>query len=408
MTRPSRTWRFLLALAAQNVTIFGRHYFGTAGIPWDFSMAYYAMVAFWTSLVRDGLYPQWLPFQQMGYPFALQIQSGMNYLPLWILPALSIPYTLRAAIVVQEMHVLAGAIGMFVLARHVHGSKREALVAAVAFQCFGGFYSNAEHVDIVRAFAWAPWLLYVFALDRSAMSPLPARAWFIPPVLWFFLTAAYPGNVIAGGVVIGLYLVLQGVDLFRSGLAPVRVAATGARVVALALIGLGLASVHLGPIVLFRDQFVRAAPSPALPRFGVWVEHMPGLFLSNATLPGEISMTSTFVTMPVLVFASLASWASITRLWVLVAVGLAAVVLAAGEATPVDPFLRSLVPTLGLSRFPSSDYRVFVALPLMLLAVAGARDAAAARFGARSLLLRAVFIAAWFVWASPPCTRTAA
>ena len=82
------------------------------------------MVAFWTAVVRDGVFPQWIPFQQMGYPFALQMQSGMNYLPLWIFPALNLPYTLRAAIVFQCLHVLVGAIGMFLLARHVQQSRR--------------------------------------------------------------------------------------------------------------------------------------------------------------------------------------------------------------------------------------------------------------------------------------------
>ncbi len=37
-------------------------------------------------------------------------------------------------------------------------------LGAFVFQFFGGFYSNAEHVDIIRAFALTPWLLYSFHL----------------------------------------------------------------------------------------------------------------------------------------------------------------------------------------------------------------------------------------------------
>lgn len=110
-------WPFLLALVLQNLAIFRGHYFNGAGFPWDFSIAYYAMVAFWTTAVGGGTFPQWMPFQQMGYPFALQLQAGMNYLPLWAFPLFKIPYTLHAAVVFQCLHILFGSVGMFLLAR---------------------------------------------------------------------------------------------------------------------------------------------------------------------------------------------------------------------------------------------------------------------------------------------------
>ena len=286
--RPARDGPYLLLLVIQNVTVYWGHYFRGVGFPWDFSMSYYAMVAFWTAAVRQGVFPQWVPFQQMGYPFGLQLQSGMNYLPLWIYPALNIPYTLHAAIVLQCVHVLAGSVGMFTLARQLHESRRYALVAAVAFQFFGGFYSNAEHVDIVRAFAYAPWLLYVFSLDRAATAPLPRRAMLIPPVLYLFLTGAYPGNVIAGGVIIPLFVGLQLLDTCVRGARASGLVPLAARLAGLSLLGCGMAILQLGPVWLFREQFVRAETLVAVPRVGLWLEHLPGLFLSNKTLPGEI------------------------------------------------------------------------------------------------------------------------
>ena len=289
----ARQWPFLAVLAAQNVVVYRAHYFGSAGIPWDFSMAYYAMVAFWTAVVRDGVFPQWIPFQQMGYPFGLQVQSGMNYLPLWIFPALNLQYTLRAAIIFQCLHVLVGAIGMFLLARQVQQSRGLALVAGLAFQCFGGFYSNAEHVDIVRAFAYAPWLLYVYSLDRTTTAKLPRRTMLIPLVLYLFLTGSYPGNVISAGVIIPLLVGLQLLDALIGGARPRHVISIATRIVGLSVLGCSMASVHLGPLVLFREQFVRGEPLLTAPRIGLWFEHLPGLFLSNASLPGEISMTST-------------------------------------------------------------------------------------------------------------------
>ena len=83
--------RAFVPLLIQNLIVYAGHYFGNVGFPWDFSMSYYAMVAFWTTAVGQGVYPQWLPFQQTGYPFALQLQSGIDYLPFWLFPLTTIP-----------------------------------------------------------------------------------------------------------------------------------------------------------------------------------------------------------------------------------------------------------------------------------------------------------------------------
>lgn len=393
-----RSWPHLLALAAQNLGIYWAHYFSTAGIPWDFSMAYYAMVAFWTSTVREGVVPQWLPFQQMGYPFALQAQSGMTYLPFWIFPALNVPYTLRAAIVFQCLHVLLGSAGMFMLSRQWLGSRRLALIAGVAFQCFGGFYSNAEHPDIVRAFAYAPWLLYAFSVGTVPTARLPRRAMLIPPVLYLFLTGAYPGNVIAAGVVLGIFVFLQLAQAAITGTPPVRLAGLTARLAGLGLLGCGMASVHLGPLTLFREHYSRGEPLLGAARFGLGLDHLPGLFLTNATLPGEVSMTSTYVTLPIVILACFAPLAAIRKYWVLAAVAAASALLAAGDLFALGPFLRALFPLLGLSRFPSSDYRVFVAIPLILFGVAGLRAASDTPLSRASLAGRSLFCLTWVAW----------
>lgn len=384
-------------LIAQNLTIFWAHYFRGAGIPWDFSLSYFGMVAFWTSVVRDGVFPQWIPFQQMGYPFALQAQSGFNYPPLWLFPALDIPYTLRAAVAFQCAHVLLGAFGMFLLGHAVHASRALALVGAIAFQCFGGFFSNAEHPDIVRAYALAPWLLYVFSLEWDGAHALPRRAWLIPGVLWLFLTGVYPGNVISGAVIVVLYLSLQVVDGARRGTSAARLARTAVATASLGALGLGMAAVHLGPLWLFRSDFVRADASLAFNRFGLWVEHLPGLFLSNASLRGEISMTSTYVSLPILILACFTPWAALARHWVWLGITGVATALATGDHTALGSLLRGAVPVLGLSRFPSSDYRGFVALGLVLFALAGLRALSEGRLSRRRVMGALVLCTVWIL-----------
>src|SRR5262245_14232098 len=179
-------------LALQNLAIFAFHYAGIYGFPWDFNGTYYGVPAYWTSAVARGILPRWIPFSAGGYPFALNLQSGFFYPPFWIFPALGIPYTLRVAVAFQCLHVLAGAIGMYLLLKLVVEDRRTALAGAAAYQFFGGFYSNAEHADIIRAFALLPWFL--FALTRRAEDGprLPARAWSLPIVIFLLATGGYP------------------------------------------------------------------------------------------------------------------------------------------------------------------------------------------------------------------------
>src|SRR5690242_6848855 len=89
--------------------------------------------------------------------------STRNKCTIWIILSnlldicnLHIPYTLNAAVILQTLHVLFGSIGMFLLLNSIFKSSRYAFIGAITFQFFGGFFSNAEHPDIVRAFAMSP------------------------------------------------------------------------------------------------------------------------------------------------------------------------------------------------------------------------------------------------------------
>src|SRR5262245_12794400 len=196
-------------LALENLAIFFRHDFRGFGFPWDFVGAYYASTAYWTESVARGAWSHWLPYQSMGYPFGLNLQTGLWYLPLWIFPLGRIPYTLHAAVVVQTLHVFLGALGMYVLLRTVLRSRREALIGAFAFQLFGGFYSNAEHVDIVRSFAFVPWLLACLVPPRSHEPALPRRLFALPLFVWATATGGYPGNLIAALFCLACLALLQ-------------------------------------------------------------------------------------------------------------------------------------------------------------------------------------------------------
>ena len=362
----------VLALAAENVAIFFRHYFAGYGFPWDFLGSYYAAAAYWTEAANNGAggVPAWMPFQSMGYPFALNPQTGLHYAPMWLFPLLRIPYTLHAAVVLQCLHVLLGALGMYLLLAAAVRSRRAALIGAFAFQLFGGFYSNAEHVDIIRAFAFAPWLFWAALPPERWETRLRRRILLLPLVVFLFATGCYPGNLLAALFLLAVFaaLVLASRRLARPVL---RWAAALAVAVPL---GLAMAAFHLGPSWIHRGEQQRYQNFERVYRATMTPAHLPGLFAEPRRMTGDPSMNSTFVGFAVLAGVCLLSRASLARLWPWAAVGLLSAAMAAGNTLPLHALVRTLAPPLGYSRFPPSDYRILAAIALVVLGAAGWRD----------------------------------
>ena len=118
--------RWLLILAAvglQNLLYFSLHYTQGWMIPWDFIGPYYALPQYWIEAAHAGVSSSWIPFQGMGYPIHLNVQSGFHYLPLQWFAWMDWPYTLTSAVVLQGLHVAFG---------HAHGVAAIGAAADVA------------------------------------------------------------------------------------------------------------------------------------------------------------------------------------------------------------------------------------------------------------------------------------
>jgi hypothetical protein len=384
---------FYMFLFIQNIAIFWQHYFNNVGFPWDFPTTYYAWPAFWTTSISMGIFPQWIPYQAMGYPFAINAQAGFYYPIFWIFALLHIPYTLHAAVIVQIFHVLFGSIGMFLLLKLIFKSSRYAFIGAAAFQFFGGFYSNAEHSDIIRAFAIAPWLFYVFKINLDKPS-ITRRILFIPIVIYFLATGAYPGNFISSIFILSIFLCLETFQAYlkvKHRALKVGVAAAG-----LMILGLSMALVHLGPIWQEKNELTRFTNYASQLHAGLGIQDIPALFMSSSSIVGEPSMISTFVTLPMLVFASFIPIMAIKKHWVFVVVLILSVLMVAGPNSPFWQTITSAVPALKLSRFPSSDYRVVVAIPIVILGTAGLKAIIECGLSWKEFSLRAAFAMTWF------------
>ncbi len=403
--RRAIAWAPLLVLFAENLVLFSRHYFAGAGFPWDFVGAYYAAPAFWTQAVQHGMFPQWMPYQWLGYPFFLNIQTSLFYPPLWLFPALHIPYTLHAAIVLQCLHVLAGSLGMYALLRVLLRSRREALIGAFAYQFFGGFFSNAEHVDIVRAFAFSPWLLYTLSIRRSDPA-IPRRLLAAPLAMFAFVTGAYPGATLGAFAVGGVYPLLQAA--FASAGKPGERRRSAIRVAlafAMLAIGIGMAAAAIGPPLLYRQEFARSNLGPPS-QTTFRLAHFAGLVLINTGLPGDISMTSTFVGFLAVAAFFLIPWRALRAMGPVAGVALFAGLMAGGPANPFYRFVRGAFSLFGSSRFPIADYRGWIAVGLIACAASSLRSLRRRTLSRGRIISGLVVLVAFTGWAFPVAYAT--
>lgn len=406
----------LISLTGLLLFLFWSHLAGQTSFTYDFPGQYYTSTAYWIASIQAGEWPHWLPYESMGYPFLLNVQTGIFYLPLWLFAALHIPYTLHAANIVQIAHIGFGAWGLYLLARLYFRSSLTALCGGVAYLLFGGFYSNAEHVDIIRAFALFPWLLWSAHLSAEATrefsflgmgarTRLQPRQLALPLLVCLYITGAYAGNVISGMVVLALYVATQSLLNVRAGepAAAIRDAAT---LGCAALLGVLMAAAMLLPAFALRHEFVRTGTVSSVPHWYLGTKDFLSLFYSSAQLPavttgfvGDYSMMAMQLPIVLLLFLPLIRPYQLRRLAPLAVAAVFAFIMMYSHLSGVSKAITGVIPVLGLSRFPAGDYRLYVYL-FVLFALLGAMDHLHGRERLRSadgLAIVAVFLCLFVV-----------
>lgn len=341
-------------LALQTLTF--RHYYNGDGLPeWDFMSHYNADAHAWW---HDGSFfqpVQWVPYLWGGYPGTLDLQNGSWYLPIGISSALT-GYDLHAAAILSALHVAAGALGLYLLARSWRLRPSAALVGLVVWHFAAGFYANASHLDIARAYMWVPWVFL------CASPHWPWRRWWAPLiatlVFWQATMGIYPGILIAGVYSVAIWVFVHQLGLkarWREYLIPL----TGS----LALAGL------LSMPRFLTAYFVRGLADPSTSTSDIWSWTLAGTFLypyGDARIPNDITMRSFFLPAVVLAALAFVPWRKrVSR--AMLGVGVAAVAL----GLPVSPLQdwAERLPGLGVSRLRMSDFKVFLLFSMAMLAV---------------------------------------
>ncbi|GAA3592513.1 hypothetical protein GCM10022198_15510 [Klugiella xanthotipulae] len=343
------------------LAVFLTFYTGQSIPPYDFLGAYAGDAFVWWT---DGGFfnrTEWVPYVWAGYPSASGLQNSGWYLPTGIITLFG-PYSLHLAAILAAMHVAFGAYGMYFLLRVLRAPFFVALFASVAMFFGVGFFSNASHIDIARAYAWMPWVLLV-------LTPLWKwnRWWSIPVatlIVWQALTGIYPGTTVAAVYVLVPWVVVVCL-VYRP-----RVTAFLLPLAVSGVVALLLSMPRLLPYFLLNGggDVSRDADSS---RF---TPSVLGTVLFSYDykydIPNDVTMRSFFIPVAVLVLALFARWSDpLCKL--ACALGVPALLL----GMPFLPWYNAVqsLPGLGLSRFTMSDFKLFLVLAAILLACSGLR-----------------------------------
>ncbi len=352
-------------LAILTVLVFRQQLFDHWTFPWDFVGAYTTTPAFVAASVGSGHLLSWSPFVASGFPVDIDPQAGLYFPGWWLLGGLGVPATLRVLTAVQIAHVLFGSVGVLALARARKLGWSWAAVAAVAYLFFGGFYGEAEHADIVRGFAYLPWLLW--SLTPPSGTGRWTRLAALPPLAWLIVSGAYPGQIISFGLTGFVYvcvaLRVSGRETWRRYRVALilAVAAAGATCIAVLL-----------PYVRAEQaqELYRAFQPTAAVRAGESIapRDLLGLYLNNFAWTYDGTVTALAVGIPMLIGLACVRWEAVRRQAPLVVCGTLALVLA--MAPKIGPIGRAMVSARPLfsSRFPAAEYKAVVAVALVVLA----------------------------------------
>lgn len=262
-----------------------------------------------------------------------------------------------------------GAVGALCYARLLGMSWGAAVFCAVAFQFMGCQYNNLQHPDMIRAYAYLPWLMWASHVKDSE-THLMGRHWLLPVFTLLFVTGAYQGNLIAHSFVLALWVLMSAIRavVIRRDIAKQLMILYG-QMVGLGVMGLLLASAYLWPTYLMMDYQTRSEGIHDLRHIWdisfwhtlIMTSHQEGVYTWQA-------MISAFVTVPVFVLLFFMRWGFLRSEWPLVFMTTLSVLLAMGHTSPVYSWWVDQIPMLGYSRLLSSDYRGLFCFGLILLA----------------------------------------
>jgi hypothetical protein len=173
-------------------------------IPYDLLDQHYMFQDFIHQAMRSGQSTWWAPNILSGYPMIADPLSALFYPPNllmhWLVLETHLPYL--AMEWQLALHYLWAAVGTYLLARSLTGSRAGAVLAALTF-AFGAFFAwHTPHLSPVSALSWLPWILVAYrqAVCRRSLlwTGLAAVAFGLMALAGHALTSVQIGYLLVG------------------------------------------------------------------------------------------------------------------------------------------------------------------------------------------------------------------
>jgi hypothetical protein len=175
-------------------------------------------------------------------------------------------------------------------------------------------------------------------------------------------------------------------------------------------LGLGLSFFHLAPAWLLKDYLVRGAEAGNFSSIAmVGVAQLPGLFLENIVVPGDITMSSTYLTLPALIILSFLPLRIFKQQWISTGILAFSLLMTAGPTSFFWFALTKFIAPMQYSRFPASDYRIFVAIMLIYFTSLALKAMVEGNITRKMLIPRITLVLFWFsqgIYVSYPSLRS--
>lgn len=340
----------LLILNLVPVVVFRQYLTGAKSPSWDFLGDYLTNAISWWNLGTFFSPANYIPYAFSGYPAYLSAQSSAWYFPYAVLDRLNLIASYPLAIL-QVLTIIFGIIGFYFLAKSWNLNPPISLLLSLGFLFSPGFFTSASHIDIVRAWAFVPWMFLALKPQKthSALSVV------LIGLLGFqYLIGVYPGVIIASAYIFIIYIPLV-IWIFK----PDFIAYIKYQLMPLAA-GLLLSLIKWLPF-LFEERVFRGGNTVVVNQGIVSTLIYP---YQTTILPNDITMRSLFIAPLILLSVLLIKKVNKTVFLFLIIVVVS--IILGFDFNRSDPWQNSL-PLLGESRFRTTDFKLFITLGILIL-----------------------------------------
>jgi len=218
----------------------------------------------------------------------------------------------------------------------------------------------------------------------------------IPIILFLITTGGYFGIFLSSIFLMGIFIVLQIINGFWKGIGKKKSIGLGITTTSLMVLGLLMLTIYLGPFLQYGSELSKIEPDESRWQSELRYQQFPGFFMSNKAIPDSREFSSTFLTLPILILASFVPLSYIKKYWIFFIIFIVAFLMALGKPSFLYQILSETFPLLAVSRFPVGDYRIFIAIPLVIFALIGLKAIIEGKFTWKTFFLRTAFIFSWF------------